>query len=266
MRERTVYHAKGKDPMFKVWHNSDCSLIIYMHSDGGSIVCAEKSYPIQKGALCFIGAGKYHYTMPDDQKAYDRSKLFISPTHLGEILKVLPQSEHPYHFSDESFVYALIDEKERANVEKLFEEAARYEDDVRYRELILLSCAAKLLFYLDRYALESTPRVSGYMSEAVEYINRNFLRDVDIDEICAAVHISKYYFCRRFKQETGMTVMEYILKMRIVMAKEMLVKEKCSVTEVASRCGFSSLSYFSRVFKENVGMSPYAYRKSGKLR
>ena len=60
-----------------------------------------------------------------------------------------------------------------------------------------------------------------------------------------------------------MTVMEYVLKTRIVMASEMLKKERCSVTEVSSRCGFSSVSYFSRVFKREVGISPLEYRKRG---
>ena len=58
-----------------------------------------------------------------------------------------------------------------------------------------------------------------------------------------------------------MTVMEYVLKTRLVMAKELLCKEKTSVTEVAARCGFSGLSYFSRVFKEETGLTPLAYRK-----
>ena len=50
-----------------------------------------------------------------------------------------------------------------------------------------------------------------------------------------------------------MTVMEYILKTRIVLAKGLLISEKIPVSEVSSRCGFSSVSYFCRVFKEETG-------------
>ena len=60
----------------------------------------------------------------------------------------------------------------------------------------------------------------------------------------------------------GMTVMDYVLKTRIVLAKNMLEKENVSISEVSGRCGFSSESYFCRVFKESVGVSPLKYRKS----
>ena len=59
-----------------------------------------------------------------------------------------------------------------------------------------------------------------------------------------------------------MTVMEYILKTRIVMAQGMLRKERLSVTEISNRCGFSSISYFSRVFRQDTGMTPLQYKKA----
>ena len=261
MKERAIVHQRGRDAMFKVWHAADMAMILYTHSNGGSIVCAEKSYPISPGALCFIGAGKYHYTMPDDSEAYDRSKLFLSSEHLRAIAKLLPTTPLPTPFTDEAFVYAEIPEEARAEVESLFVEVAREERNETHREWLLLSAVCKLLVYLDRYSLESVPRAAGVMSEAIEYINHHLFRELTIDEICAAVHVSKYYFCRRFKEKTGMTVMEYVLKTRLVMAKELLEKEKTSITEVASRCGFCSLSYFSRIFKEETGMTPMAYRR-----
>ena len=89
----------------------------------------------------------------------------------------------------------------------------------------------------------------------------NLFKEITIDEICREVHISKYYFCRRFKETMGMTVMDYVLKTRIIHAKQMLEKENASVTDVSDRCGFSSVSYFRRVFKEAVGVSPLKYRK-----
>ena len=73
--------------------------------------------------------------------------------------------------------------------------------------------------------------------------------------------MSKYYFCRMFKQKTGVTVMEYILKTRIVMAMELLGEATLTVTEISEACGFSSVSYFSRAFKNETGVSPLKYKK-----
>jgi AraC-like DNA-binding protein len=58
----------------------------------------------------------------------------------------------------------------------------------------------------------------------------------------------------------GLTVMDYILETRLAMAKEILKEGSVSVTEVGSTCGFSRPAYFSRVFKERVGVSPKKFR------
>jgi AraC-like DNA-binding protein len=57
--------------------------------------------------------------------------------------------------------------------------------------------------------------------------------------------------------------MEYILATRIVLAKEMLQKTDLTVGEISERCGFSSISYFCRVFKQDTGRTPLGFRKSG---
>lgn len=263
MDETLIYHELGKDPLFKVWHASEKAMFIYMHSEGGSIVCKEKNYPIKKGVLCFVGARKYHYTMPDNPITYDRSKLFVSPEKISRILDFLPDRDNFCDFTGDAFIYAQIDEADMNAVEEIFKEIKTHEKDEMYEELILISSLVKLLVFIDKYSLESTPSVSGIMSKAVEYINNNIYTDIDIDEICSAVHISKYHLCRQFKKITGMTIMNYILKTRIVMAQNMLLKERTSVTEISNCCGFSSISYFCRVFKEETGMTPLNYRKKG---
>lgn len=261
MEETILYHDVGRDSLFKIWHASSQAMFIYMHSDGGSIVCSEKAYPIKKGTLCFVGANKYHYTMPDDTKSYDRSKIFISTDKFNKILDDFSEKNCFHDFSNDSFVYAQIDEENREDVEKIFKELYFYRNDEKYADLILHACCIKLMVFLDKYSIESTPSASGFMNKAIEYINSNIFTELDIGKICENVHISKYYFCRKFKENTGMTVMEYILKTRIVMAKTMLLKEDISVTEISNRCGFSSISYFSRVFKKETGLTPLKYRK-----
>lgn len=262
MNASIIFHEIGKDPLFKTWHASDDAMIIYMHSDGGSIVCSEKSYPIKKGGLCFVGAGKYHYTMPDNPDTYNRSKLFVEPSIISKILSILSISGKLHSFSDDSFIYAHVEESAQEAVENIFKELKRYEKNDMYFEIILHSCCTKLLFYLDKYSLETTTSAAGFMNKAIEYINSHIFMNIDIDDICASIHMSKYYFCRQFKKTTGLTVMNYILKTRIILAQNMLAKETASVAEVSEHCGFSSISYFCRVFKNETGKTPLEYRKA----
>lgn len=257
------FHELGKDRMFKIWHAADQAMFIYMCSEGGSIVCSEKAYPIKKGVLCFIGAGKFHYTMPDDPSAYDRSKLFVSSDMLQHVAAIMPYKDILRKFSDDSFVYAQIPCDKTNEVETIFKEINDYKNDDVYGPLITAASIIKLLVFSDKFHLETTPGVTGFMNKTIEYINNNIFESIDIEKICSAVHMSKYHLCREFKKNTGVTIMKYILKTRITLAKNMLLKDNLSVTEISNRCGFSSVSYFSRAFKEEAGITPLNFRRKG---
>ncbi len=259
MEERIVCHQRGKDPLYKTWHASKEHLFMYMYSDGGSIVSGEQIFPIKKGALVFISADTYHYTMPDDLAAYDRSKLTVLPYELDQISALISEKNIFKRFFDKAIVYAEIDESDRCEVESIFEKMNSRENC--NTELTLFSCLLRLLCFFDKYTVQSIPAVMGFISEATKYINENISSDIGIDSICAAINISKYYFCREFKKHTGMTVMKYILKTRIVLAKNELKKTNLPITEISERFGFSSVSYFCRVFKEEENCSPLRYRK-----
>ena len=262
MEDKINYHHRGRDPNFRIWHTLEESMILYTYSEGGSIVGGDKTYPIRRGTLCFVGARRYHYTMPDDPEIYDRSKIFLSPHQLHRMISVLPPDSPLRRFSDDALVYAEIPPEEYDTVEECFTSAYTYRNDKLCADAMHLAAYLKLLALLARYSVDITPSTSGIMSLAIAYINQNIFGELDIDSICSAIHISKYHFCRQFKQHFGMTVMDYILKTRIVMAKGMLRKEKLSVTEISTRCGFSSISYFSRVFKQDTGMTPLQYKKA----
>ena len=262
MRDKIISREIGRDAMFKIWHASEFATFIYTYSDGGSIVCGEGAYPIRAGVLCFIGAGKHHYTMPSEPQKYERSKLFISAKKLHQLLSIISK-DTAERFSEGAFVYAELPEESRREIEAEFDALVRVSDCDELFSLRHAALAIRLASLCKKYLVESVPRVTGTVSRAVEYINENIFDELTIDDIAGAIHVSKYYFCRKFREATKMTVMKYVLKTRIVIASEMLLKERCSLTEISSRCGFSSVSYFSRAFKREVGISPLEYRKIG---
>ena len=259
MEEQIVYHQRGKDPLYKIWHASTEHLFIYFHSDGGNIVSNEQVFPIKKGSLVLIAANTYHYTMPDEPALYDRSKLKVSTDELYKIANLLSENNVFKSFFNKAIVYAEIDKRDQAAVDRIFQKINVYNGC--NTELNLFSHILQLLCFFDKYTVESTPIATGFMSEATKYINENISLDINIDKICSAINISKYYFCRQFKKHTGMTVMKYILKTRIVLAKNELSKTTLPVTEISERCGFTSISYFCRVFKEEENCSPLQYRR-----
>ena len=263
MENLFLYHDIGKDPMYKIWHTSPLHLFMYFHSDGGNVVSAERVFPIQRGALVFIAANTYHYTMPDVPEEYDRSKMNVSPDMFQKILDLFSRNAQLRSFSDQSIIYAEIDPEDHENVDAIFREMASCQTEDE-QQFALPLCCMRLLMYLKKYYTGGTSPATGLMGKAIDYINNNISMDITIDDVCRAVGISKYHFCRQFKAHTKLTVMDYILKTRIILAKSELSKTNLSIADISEKCGFSSASYFCRVFKAEVGCTPLQYRKQHK--
>lgn len=84
-----------------------------------------------------------------------------------------------------------------------------------------------------------------------------------LDELGKAVHCSPYYLSRLFTRSRRMTIQQYLRKIRLERAAEMLRKGECNVTEAAFEVGYNSLSYFSTAFHEMFGCSPACYVGTG---
>ena len=99
------------------------------------------------------------------------------------------------------------------------------------------------------------------MEKAKEYIRENFQKDLTLDDVSSQVNISPYYFSKIFKEETGENFIEYLTRVRIDKAKELLVDANVSVKEAGIQSGYSDPNYFSRIFKKYEGVTPSEYRE-----
>jgi AraC-like DNA-binding protein len=238
-------------------------MIMFVHSGSGSIVAQEQNYPLTPGCLCVVGSSRFYYTLPDCPDKYDRSKVFLSNAELDRVLELFPDVlQVKERFAPNSLVYAQVPPSAVRQIDAIFDDLALYEDRGYYHDALVTSHYIKLLILLHEYATNTVFPVFGMVQKATEYINAHIYEHLSIDEICSVLHVSKYYFCKKFKQSTGLTVMDYILMTRIISAKNMLENSDLAIGEISSRCGFSSQSYFCRVFKDETGMTPLQYQKS----
>lgn len=98
---------------------------------------------------------------------------------------------------------------------------------------------------------------------AIEYIDNNFLSgDIDCTFLSDLCGVSYSYFKRLFIMKFNLSPVKYIIKKRISYACDLLVSNKYSVSDIAYMTGYNDVYYFSRVFKENTGISPSEYKKS----
>ena len=97
---------------------------------------------------------------------------------------------------------------------------------------------------------------------AVELMHAHLDRDLPLEEIAEAAHLSPFHFARLFKKLTGATPHAYLASLRAARARELLAGTDLSVTEVAARVGYLSSSHFAKAFRQATGISPRAYRKA----
>ena len=96
---------------------------------------------------------------------------------------------------------------------------------------------------------------------AIQHIREHFAEPVSIDALIHQSGLSHSSFHRRFLAETGLTPGQYITLLRIEQAKNLLSFTQTPVGEIGALCGYSDHVYFSRIFRQQTGMSPSAYRR-----
>jgi AraC-like DNA-binding protein len=97
---------------------------------------------------------------------------------------------------------------------------------------------------------------------AVELMHAHMHRDLPLEEIASAAHLSPFHFARLFKKLTGATPHAYLASLRAARAQALLAETDLPVTEIGARVGYMSSSHFARAFRQATGISPRAYRKA----
>lgn len=98
--------------------------------------------------------------------------------------------------------------------------------------------------------------------QVADYIAENYDKISSVTVLAEHFYMSNAYLCRIFKEVTNYTISEYINLYRIAASRQYLMDEKMSMAEIANRLGYDSLTYFERVFKKQMTVTPLQYRKS----
>ena len=103
-----------------------------------------------------------------------------------------------------------------------------------------------------------------YIQEAVAYIEKNYQRELTVEEIAGACQLNRNYFSKVFKESMGCPPQEFLIRMRLAKATEMMRTGSASIREIAAACGYPNQLHFSRAFKKRYGVSPREWRNQNK--
>ena len=140
----------------------------------------------------------------------------------------------------------------------------QYSDDRTCSRWYLTAHIYELIAFMYEKAFIALPTSNPDLEKIapiVRFLEDNYRTAIGLSDISAATGYNKYTVCHLFKDITGKTVLDYINFLRIRCAIEKLKTKNKSILEIATESGFSSSSYFNRVFKNEVGCAPTEYRK-----
>lgn len=103
-------------------------------------------------------------------------------------------------------------------------------------------------------------RCESLVEKAKSYIQENYNKDISLEEISKRLNISSYYFSKMFKEEAGENFIDYLTRVRMDHAKELMRNPDLSIKEIGIMSGYSDPNYFSRIFKKQTGETPREYR------
>ena len=123
----------------------------------------------------------------------------------------------------------------------------------------------RLLGLLCTHCLVERPTLTASthrFNEVLDHIRSHYGEPIRTADLCRLFHYNEAYFCRLFRQMTGMTVSTYLRTLRMEQAQTLLRNSTLDVAAVAAACGYPDPRYFTATFTAQYGLSPTAYRKA----
>ena len=138
------------------------------------------------------------------------------------------------------------------------EKADLYENIVRglVAELFCLLLRSYKSDTLSEHPDDKHIRYYEIIYPAIKKIRKDYTKKISVEELAALCNVSKYHFCRIFKEVTNVSAVQYQTVYRLRLADAFLKNSNKSIAEIATACGFEDVHYFSRCYKKNIGVSP----------
>ena len=224
--------------------------LYYLFKGEGTYIVEDASYPLFPHMLLFIRPHEYHCVHLKENCAYERCTINfdreILPSVDGDYLPLAEKRSCIYDASN-------LDMRLPDMIHRMIELG---EGNLDMRRLLL----GQILLSLSSPAAEQKEKEEELHEEALgarvlRYLNANLTSPITLESIAAYFFVSKFHLCRAFKERNGITVMEYLTRKRILLAKQWIAKGD-SASSVAYRVGFADYSTFFRAYRKIMGCSP----------
>lgn len=267
----TIFFAsKQKMTIEDKYHDHDFAEITYILSGKGKYYVEGKVYDVTAGDLIICNPGVKHNNILINEKE-PTVEVFVGFTNFqfrGMPVNsiVLKKEEYIFHTSGElkqeisNICWEMVSEQESTHAGKYF---------------MLKAHLMRMLLLIVREVFEGTSseKQKSYNFESynknyvvkkiITYLNENYHSKISLDQIAKNMYLSPVYISKIFKEETGESPINYLIKIRLEKARKILMNgENGSIKHIATSVGYDDVYHFSKLFKKYYGMSPLYYRKT----
>ena len=250
------------DPGISPFHTHTAHELLLILEGEIRMHIAGKSYRLHPGQMAVINAVETHDLVPETYP-YRRIGVHITPEELYRAVGNFSlASVILRHGEDFCHVLSLGEESEAVE-DLLWGMVREYTHPAPMGERILAHRFEELLIRLYRASPHSFAEYGRdeQMEEVCREIDRNFARDITVEELAKMHFFSTRYFIRRFHRAVGYTPHRYLLLRRLAEARVLLSTTDLSVTHVAANSGFGDAGGFVRTFRKEMGTTPGEYRR-----
>jgi AraC-like DNA-binding protein len=235
----------GRSSFSPHWHENP-ELLCFIEGSG-VVHCDAEQVHARAGELVIVNSNQLHavYTAESSCRYYC---LIPSSAFLAEIALPVEQVSFERHLDARAYLPYF---------ESLYQET---QAAGAYYKTLCTGVCVQLMSRLAREHAHFFPAPSPGKMERVKvgmiYLRENFREPISVEAVCAAAGLSKYYFCHLFREYTGMSVIQYLNRLRCEEARRLLASGQYNVSQSALLSGFNNLSYFTRTYVKQMGRLP----------
>lgn len=228
--------------------------LVYITEGEGIYETRREKMVVRPGTVMLLHPGEWHRYKPKPTKGWSEMYIGIG----GEVIQRL--MSHPMLTKFPAICCGL-----KENVQQSYHRIFRLVQDEKPGFQLLASgevvkLISMMLIHLKYQESDEKP-AAEFIENSKFLIQQNFDQKIDFQDIAKSMNIGYSNFRKLFKKYTGISPSHYHLNLRLIKAKELLIHSDKTMKEIAWETGFSSESYFSRIFKDKMGQSPSTLRK-----
>lgn len=242
----------------------------YFVSGRAALECGRSRFCATSGSIVVINSNELHYLegLSDDLSFYviriDPTFLFSNQVDLLQTKYLAPLTQNCISFQNLIENDSQILDCVTRIIREYFTKETGYELAVKASiyQLIVLLLRGYVSKIMTKNEFEEKSRTLKRFEDVFQLIENHYTEKISLKELAESMNISSCHFCRTFKQITGKTTTDYINGVRLEKSASFLEQKDLNITEIAMKCGFDSVNYFSRLFKKYYNTSPTKFRET----